>query len=70
MTDSLPEGDGKAAVQRVCSHCHGVATFSGLRMGRQEWHAVISDMVQRGAKGSTGEMQDIENYLSKYLGKN
>jgi quinoprotein glucose dehydrogenase len=70
VTASLPEGNGRAAVRRVCSHCHGVATFSGLRMERREWHAVISDMVQRGANGSPADIHAIEDYLSKYLGKN
>jgi len=65
----LPEVEGKALVVRVCSKCHGVGTFSRSRMNRQEWDAVVGDMVQRGAVGTQAEMRGVVDYLAKYLGR-
>jgi glucose dehydrogenase len=65
----LPEGDGKQVVVQLCATCHGAGTFSGSRMSRQEWAAVVTDMVQRGAKGSESEMRTVVDYLARYLGK-
>lgn len=66
---TLPDGQGKALVTRVCGSCHGVGTFSRSRMTRQEWEAVVKDMVQRGAEANQAETAAIIDYLTKYLGK-
>ena len=46
----LPEGDGKAVVQRMCVGCHGAGTFIRLRMSRREWQAEVANMLARGAR--------------------
>jgi glucose dehydrogenase len=66
----LPEGEGKDTVVKVCSRCHGVETFSRMRMSLAEWQGIVTDMEQRGATGSKPEMQEVANYLGKYLAKN
>ncbi|HWB87217.1 MAG TPA: PQQ-binding-like beta-propeller repeat protein [Bryobacteraceae bacterium] len=66
-TDALPEGEGKEAVVKVCSQCHGVGTFSRSRMSGQEWRQVVTEMVQRGATGTSDEMRAVVSYLSKYM---
>ena len=63
----LPEGDGKAVVQRMCVGCHGSGTFIQLRMSRQEWQAEVANMVARGATGSADEVRVVVDYLAKYL---
>lgn len=63
----LPDAEGKQLVVRVCASCHGIGTFSRSRMSRQEWQAVVADMVQRGATGTDAEMRAVIDYLSKYL---
>jgi quinoprotein glucose dehydrogenase len=63
----LPEGGGKAMVQRMCVGCHGAGTFIQLRMSRQEWQAEVADMVARGATGSADEIRVVVDYLAKYL---
>jgi hypothetical protein len=65
----LPEGKEKQVLTKVCNKCHGLETFSKLRMTRDEWGLVVGDMVQRGATGSAEEIQTVVNYLSKYLGQ-
>lgn len=63
----LPEGEGKPLVQRICGQCHGVGTFAGNRMSRNEWQAVVTDMVARGASGTPEELRVVVDYLAAHL---
>src|ERR1700689_1169586 len=45
----LPDGAGKAVVQRMCTQCHGVNVITGQRMTRPQWAEQVDDMVSRGA---------------------
>src|SRR5580704_3574962 len=42
--DDLPEAPGKATVVRICTGCHGVEMFSGLRMSSKDWDSTITSM--------------------------
>jgi putative heme-binding domain-containing protein len=66
---SLPAGGGKADFQRICSGCHSVDRATSQRMTRTEWAAVVSDMVARGAQGSSSELDSVVSYLSANFGK-
>jgi putative heme-binding domain-containing protein len=66
---SLPAGSGKADFQRICSGCHSVDRATSQRMTRAEWAAVVSDMVARGAQGSSAELDNAVSYLSANFGK-
>lgn len=66
---TLPEGKGRAAFQRICSVCHSVNVTTSQRMTRAEWNGVVNDMVSRGAQGTSGELESIVNYLSTNFGK-
>ena len=68
-TQTLPEGTGRAAFQRICSVCHSVNVATSQRMTRAEWSGVVNDMVSRGAQGTSGELESIVNYLSTNFGK-
>jgi quinoprotein glucose dehydrogenase len=65
----LPDAEGKATVEKVCSDCHGVSTFASNRMSREEWQGVVGDMVSRGATASEAELRVVVDYLAKNLGK-
>lgn len=65
----LPDGPGKAAVEKLCSDCHGLATIIGLRRTKTAWEATVDEMAARGAKGTDEEFDQVVNYLSRYLGK-
>ena len=67
---SLPAGSGKADFQRICSSCHSVDRATSQRMTRTEWATVVSDMVARGAQGSSAELDNVVSYLSANFGKN
>ena len=66
---TLPEGTGRAAFQRICGACHSINVATSQRMTRAEWSAVVNDMVSRGAQGTSGELESIVNYLSTNFGK-
>jgi putative heme-binding domain-containing protein len=66
---TLPAGTGKADFQRVCSGCHSVDRATSQRMTRAEWAAVVSDMVARGAQGSSADLDNVVSYLSANFGK-
>ena len=66
---SLPPGTGRAEFQRICSGCHSTDRASSQRMSRTEWAAVVSDMVGRGAQGTSAELDNVVSYLSANFGK-
>jgi len=68
--ESLPEGPGKAATEKVCSDCHGPDLI--LSMGgadRAAWKEVVDDMVTRGAKATDAQVKEIVDYLAKNFPK-
>lgn len=68
-SQTLPEGTGRAAFQRICSTCHSVNVATSQRMTRAQWSGVVNDMVSRGAQGTSGELESIVTYLSTNFGK-
>ena len=65
----LPDGPGKAVVERMCATCHGLNVVTGQRMTKQRWADQVDDMVSRGAVGSDKDVQQVVDYLSKNFGK-
>lgn len=64
----LPEGLGKAAVERVCGECHSIEQAVSMRASEKDWKDVIALMVDRGASGSAEDFSSIQAYLSKNFG--
>jgi len=65
---TLPDGPGKAQVQRVCTVCHTISTVTATRRSRDDWQSVLEDMQTRGAQGSDRDFIEIRDYLSKNFG--
>jgi DNA uptake protein ComE-like DNA-binding protein len=65
---TLPDGPGKAQVERVCSTCHKLDTVTATRRSRADWQSVLEDMETRGAQGSDRDFIEIVDYLSKNFG--
>ena len=63
----MPDGPDKALVERICTGCHGIATFASTRFSREGWQAEVSNMVARGANGTPDEIRRVVDYLTKYL---
>ncbi len=65
---SLPDGPGRMVVERMCTSCHGVEQFTGLRMTKQHWSATVADMLTRGAQGSDSDVDQVVSYLTEHFG--
>jgi quinoprotein glucose dehydrogenase len=67
---TLPDGKGKALVQRTCGNqCHGIEMVTGHHMTQPEWKTVVDAMVARGATGTGTELQQVVEYLTQHLGR-
>ena len=65
----LPDGEGKEVVARMCTQCHGTTVFSKMRMSRIGWEDEVVSMIEKGAKGTEGEIRIVVDYMVKYFGK-
>jgi len=63
--ESLPDGDGKAIVVRMCTKCHGATVFATLGMNRAGWENEVAAMVDKGAVGTDDELRRVIDYLAK-----
>jgi len=66
---TLPDGQGKATLVRVCGGCHEAAIVSAKKMSRQEWSDVVDEMREKGANATDQEVEIILDYLTKFFGK-
>lgn len=60
----LPDGPGKATMQKICSGCHAPEIVLGRRDTKEGWAQVVSSMVDRGANGTDDEFNTIIDYLA------
>jgi competence protein ComEA len=65
---SLPEGKGKDVVVKSCLECHGAATFRKARKEPGEWGDAVDEMIDRGAKVETSQVETLVAYLVKNFG--
>ncbi len=63
----LPDAPNRETVQRICSSCHPAQIILGRGMTREQWGAIVSNMISRGAKGSDEEFAQVVDYLAKNL---
>ena len=63
----LPDGPGKAELQKVCGACHQAERSAAVRLTREGWEGVIANMITRGAKGTDEEFGAILDYLAKHF---
>src|SRR5947209_5149101 len=63
----LPEAPNRETVQRICSACHPAQIVLGRGMTREQWGAIVSNMISRGAKGSDEEFEQVVDYLANNL---
>lgn len=63
----LPDGEGRAVVERMCSKCHTLEEVARTRRTEEQWAEVIDAMMSRGAQGTDSEIQQVFQYLVKNL---
>lgn len=64
----LPDGPGKAAVEKVCSGCHNFLVITQNRGSKEHWESIVDNMVSRGADGTDDEIDQVVNYLAANFG--
>jgi mono/diheme cytochrome c family protein len=67
-TPALPAGKGRAETQRICSACHGLEVVTKNRADKDQWSAIVDDMVGRGASGTSDEFEIVIRYLAANFG--
>lgn len=65
----LPNGPGKAVVEKVCSKCHDLEGVVRNRNTREGWEMVVDEMIARGAEGTDQEIDQIIEYLAANFAK-
>jgi len=63
----LPEGEGKAVVQKLCSTCHPAERGASVRLTREGWQDVMTRMVGLGLKGTDEELTAALEYLATHF---
>jgi competence ComEA-like helix-hairpin-helix protein len=62
---SLPPGKGKAIVAKTCVNCHALKVVTSKRATREQWAALVDQMVSRGADLTDDEIDIVVSYLAK-----
>ena len=65
----LPDGEGKALVEKVCASCHDLDTAVDTKRTEAQWKKVVDTMADRGAEATDEEFAAIVKYLAKNFGK-
>jgi competence protein ComEA len=68
VAQSLPEGPGKAATERMCKTCHGLENIVREKRTKDRWAETVDDMVSRGAQGTDAEIEQVIDYLAAHFG--
>jgi hypothetical protein len=63
---TLPDGPGKAIVQRMCVGCHKVKVIASKHATKDQWSTIVQQMVSRGADGTDEEIDIVVDYLATH----
>ena len=61
----LPDGPGRAEMQKACAQCHELSRSISLRQDRDGWNRTMTKMVAFGMKASQKDYSQILDYLVK-----
>jgi len=66
LAQSLPEGEGKETVEKICGGCHDLQPITGsIGFSKDDWDIVIKSMIDMGATIKPEEAATISAYLAK-----
>lgn len=65
FAQELPEGPGKAEVERMCKGCHELARSISPRQDRDAWRITLNKMTAFGMKSTDSDMALVLDYLAK-----
>jgi competence protein ComEA len=61
----LPDGPGRAQLERICKQCHELARAVSLRQDRDGWDQTMTKMAAFGMKASDQDYALVRDYLAK-----
>jgi len=65
LAQTLPNGNGKDMVERICTACHDLSPITdSIGFNRMDWDAVIKNMIDMGATIRPDEANTIATYLA------
>jgi competence protein ComEA len=62
----LPDGPGRAELEKICRGCHELARSISKLQDRDGWHQTMTRMVAFGMKSTDREYAAVLDYLAKY----
>lgn len=62
---SLPAGEGRDVMIRVCSTCHDPELAADQQFDEAGWKDLVDQMASKGAEATEAEFQQIVQYLAK-----
>ena len=66
LAQSLPEGEGKETVEKICGGCHDLQPITGsIGFSKEDWETVLKSMIDMGATIKPDDATVIVNYLAK-----
>jgi competence protein ComEA len=65
MFAQLPDGAGRAELEKVCKGCHELGKSVSVRQDRMGWQGTLSKMQAMGTKGTEQEFHAVLEYLAK-----
>lgn len=69
QASDLPDGKGKDLIQRACIGCHKADELTAYRFTKDEYHAIVQRMAERGAQATPAELDAIADYLFAHFPK-
>ena len=66
---TLPEGDGKKAIETACTSCHSLELVTDKQWDQAKWSDVVKAMTARGAALKDEDTQRVVLYLAKNFGQ-
>ena len=63
----LPDGPGKAEIERICSQCHELTTAVSRRQDSAGWEVTVNKMVALGAELTDKETTAVLDYLAAHF---
>ena len=61
---SLPAGQGRDVMVRVCSQCHSPEIAAQQNLDAQGWKDLVNQMANNGANATDAEFDTIAKYLT------
>src|ERR1700733_6740866 len=61
----LPDGSGRAEMEKMCRQCHELARSVSLRQDRDGWDQTMTKMAAFGMKSSDKDYALVRDYLAK-----